>query len=454
MVVTGALLGLFVVSGCRQAPDEMESPVAVPAGFSESGGAMVPDAWWTAFGSPELDGLIEEALEGNLDLGVAWERLRAARAVREQAGAGLWPTLDIEGQGQLRRPEFMDGDQLQLGLSAGYEVDLWGRIRSRTAAEDFRVEATRADYEAAALSVSAEVARTWFGLVVARRQEALLESQVETNETVLRLLRNRFGSGQILRTDILQQTRLVEQTREQLYAAQARSRVLEHQLEVLLGRVPQEGIGLSVEALPGLPPLPETGLPAELVRRRPDMRAAWNRLMAADRDLAAAVAERYPRVTLSGSLFTEENDAINLFDEWIRSLVGNVVLPVIDGGRRRAVAEEAEAVRMQLLNAYGQTMLEAFREVEDALVREDRQRRQLESLEEQLRLARETYEQLRRQYFNGVTDYLEVLTALTDEQRLRRDTLSAQLALYEFRIALYRALAGGTAVARAPNPSG
>jgi len=250
------------------------------------------------------------ALESDLDLATAWERLREAEAVAARAGSDLFPDLDAEAEASLQRGDFRqdfddgddgddfgrDGDseeELRLGLAARYEVDLWGRLRSRVDAERYRAEASLADYRTAALSLSAEVTRGWFQLVETRSQLALLEEQITANEKVLTLLENRFGTGQVRGVDVLRQRQLVEATREQRITVEARLAVLEHLLAVLLGRPPRESIPAlsptaSAAALPELPPLPATGVPAELVRRRPDVRSAHLRLRAADRELADA----------------------------------------------------------------------------------------------------------------------------------------------------------------------
>jgi NodT family efflux transporter outer membrane factor (OMF) lipoprotein len=436
-------VALVSLTGCAPRTAKVSVPVEPPQSFSESGAVEPPVRWWTAFDDPRLNGLVERALQSNFDLESAWQRLRQARAVIEREAAALYPELDAEGEAAAREPEFDESERLRLGLASVYEVDLWGRIRSRADAERFRARATLADYRTAALSLSAEVARTWFQLLEARSQRNLLEEQVRTNEKVLQLLRVRFGSGQIRAVDILRQRQLVEATREQRIAAESRIGVLEHLLAVLLGRAPQEGVEAAGSALPELPARPATGLPVELIRRRPDIVRAYNLLQAADRDLAAAISNQYPRLTLTASLSTGGEDAAELFDEWARSFAGSLVAPLIDGGRRDAEVDRTEALKQQRLYEYGQATLTAFQEVENALVQEQKQAERIDSLEQQVRLASRAYDQLRVEYFNGVSDYIDVLTALTDAQELRRDLLSARLSLLEFRIALYRALAGG-----------
>ena len=195
--------------------------------------------------------------------------------------------------------------------------------------------------------------------------------------------------------------------------------------------------------LPGLPPLPHTGLPSDLVRRRPDLRQTFYELKARDADLAAAVANQYPRLNLSASISTSTESSEHLFDTWVASVAGQIVGPLFDGGRRRAEVDRREALLRAEAANYMQTTLEAFGEVEDALLREAQQHRIVKSLERQLTLNEMTYKQLRVQYINGASDYLSVLINLIEGQRLQRDLLVAKRELLEIRVALYRSLAGG-----------
>lgn len=436
------IFGVAVFIGCTPKTKKATLPLDSPEAFSESGSAVVPERWWTAFGDSAMNAVVDSALQSNFNLATAWQRLREAQAIVDRESSSLFPDLNALFEGELRRPEFDDTERLRLGLTSEYEIDLWGRIRSRIDAERFRKRATFADYQTAALSLSAEVVRTWYQLIEARNQLDLVEEQIETNENVLNLIEARFGSGQIRSVDILRQRQLLEATREQRIAAESRIQVLEHQLAVLLGRPPQEEIEVTYSDLPELPPLPATGIPMELVRRRPDVQRAYNQLQAADRDLASAISNRYPRLTLSASASTTGENAGSLFEEWAGAFVGSLIGPLFDAGERGAEVDRTRSVKQQRLYEYGQTVLISFQEVEDALVQERKQLERIRSLEEQVALARQSYEQSRIEYLNGVSDYIDVLTALTDEQQLRRDLLSARLVLLEFRITLYRALAG------------
>ncbi len=440
-----ALLLAGLLAGCASQPEEEPAPpVSVPESFSASGEEPAPERWWRSFGDERLNELVQDGLDANLDLLTAWQRLRAARATVDQQSASLYPNLNATANGEVTNSDSSDSQEtLSLGLSSEYEVDLWGRINSQVDAEQFRARATEADYRTAALTVTAEVTRAWYQLKAQRAQLDLAESQIRTNRDVVRLLETQFASGQAGSADVLRQRQLLASTEEQRLGVESDLRVLENQLAVLLGRAPRNTELPEGRGLPELPPLPDTGVPAELVQRRPDVRQAFNQLQAADADLAAAISNQFPRLTLTASASTQDNSVQDLFDNWATTLAANLVAPLIDAGQRDAQVSQARAVRRQRLYEYGQTVLTAFREVEDALVQERKQRQVIERIKRQLTLADATYEQLRRQYFNGQVGYIDVLTALTDRQDLERSLISARRQLIEFRIALYQALAGG-----------
>jgi NodT family efflux transporter outer membrane factor (OMF) lipoprotein len=441
----GAVLFLAAIASCAPKPTGIEPPIEEPPTFSRTGTELIPDRWWMAFEDPALNTLVDSALARNLDLAATWQQFLAAEAVVRREGADRWPQTDVQIQNAFRFPEpdFAGGENVQLGIGASYEVDLWGRIRSAVQAEKLRAGASLADYRTAAISLSAEIALTWYRLQAARKQLLLAQDQIGTNENIVKLIRARFGSGQVRAVDILRQTQLLETTRNQKIAFETNVALLEHQLAVLLGRAPQNELALDSIAFPTLPPMPETGLPLDLVRRRPDVRQAYLQLLAADRDWASAVRSKYPRLTIDMSAQLRANDFQSLLDNWAYNVAGNLLAPIFYGGRLSAEADRNEAVKQQQLYNYGQTVLIAFREVEDALIREQKQNERLVVMEKQLALAQSTNRQLRTEFINGLSVYLDVLLGLDQEQQLRRDYIDAQLEQLEIRIALYRALAGG-----------
>ncbi len=450
---TAALLlcGWLIVPlvGCT-VPGKMETRLLPenPGKFSDSGEVPAPCRWWSAFGDHQLDRLVSEALSSELTLRSFLARFRAAQATANREAAPLFPQIDGFFTGENRDSQTANISTLELGLTTSYEIDLWGRIQAAVEAEEKRAGAARADYHTVALTLAAEVSRTWFQLAEALAQRSLLESQIETNEKLARQLRNQFFGGQNRSVDVLRQDQLVAATRQQKAAVEASIRVLEHRLSLLLGRPPQEPLSYSHPHLPSLPPLPDTGIPSELVCRRPDVRGALLRLEAADRDVAVAVTDQFPRLTLSADVSTTNARAEDFFDDWIRTLAANLVGPLIDGGRRKAEVARTRAVKLERLFDYGQTVLVAFQEVEDALALEAGQVEQIRHLEEQIDLAEKTYDQLLVEYSNGVSNFIDLLTALTDLQQLRRDLILANRVLLEFRTTLYRALAGDIPLSR------
>jgi len=422
------------------------SPVDLPSQFSSSGGEQLPEQWWRSFNDQILDDLMTRALSDNLSLMVAWDRLNQAQAVARISGAELSPTLDAEGRAVhnwVNEDDSSGSSRFQFGLVAGYEVDLWGRIRSQRDAAVLDAVAGEEDFKAAAVTLSAQLATTWYQLVEQYGQVRILKQQIITNSKALELISLRFRTGQVGIADVLQQRQLIETNRGELARIQLRTQVLEHQLAVLVGLTPDRSVAPKVDVFSTLPALPRVGVPADLVRRRPDIRSAWVRLEAADHRLAASVAERFPRLSLSGQLGTEAGNVGDLFDNWLASLAGNIVSPIVDGGRRVAVVDRNRAIAAEELHSYGQTVLDALGEVENALVRERQQRRYIANLERQQVLAEQAMERIRDRYIKGGEDYQRVLAALLSLQGVQRNRLTAQRELYEFRIQLCRALAGG-----------
>lgn len=435
----------LIFNGCSRKTVDVTLPARIPEYFTRTGAASVPDRWWVVFEDQELNNLVDSALHSNFNLKSAWENLRAARFVVDRESSGLYPSVDATLQGGVDypQPDYVGGESFRFGLRSEYEVDLWGRIRSSAEAEEYRALATWSGYQATALMLSAEIVGTWFELAEALNQLELLNNQIEVNERMLRLLRARLGSGLIRSVDVLRQKQLIESNYGQQYQVESEIAVLEHELNLLLGRFPQSEIKAMPDSLPLLPSLPETGIPADLVMRRPDVQITYNRLMAADRDLATAISNKYPRFSLVASTSVRANNLSQLFEDWAYSLAGNLLAPVFRGGALNAEANRTEAVKNQLLYDYAESVLIALREVEDALVREAKQLKKIQSLREQADLAEKAYRQLRLEYFNGMANYIDVLTALNQEQQLQRNLLSEMSLMLMIRTSLYRALAGG-----------
>ena len=442
---------LLLVTGCTTVPERDPVTVQLPAAFSGTGTDLLAERWWESFGDSVLDRLVEQALAGNFSLQSVWARLDQAAAVERIARAGLYPSL--EGDGSAGRSwshnsRGSTGNDYSIGAMASYELDLWGRIDSNRQAATLDRQASEAELTAAAISLSAEVASTWYQLVEQYGQQALVSSQLDTNTRVLELITLRFRRGKVGATDVLQQRQLAESNRGELANVRSLIGVLEHRLAILLGATPKSRVNTPQDELIDLPPLPATGVPAALVQRRPDLRQGFYNLQAADQRTAAAVADRFPRISLLGSTDSVTDDVDDLFNNWLTNLTGNLVAPVIDGGRRRAEVDRNRALTEQSLSDYRQQLLDALGEVEDALLREQQQRAFIDSLDKQLVLSKQVIGRVRDSYLYGAVDYLRVLDVLLTDQNLERNRLTAQRELIDNRIALCRALAGGWTLER------
>lgn len=441
--VLSAAVSLALATACGAAPATVdEAPVEPPAEFSESGADTIDAQWWNSFDDPALNEVIDAALSGNLDLLAAAERVDAANALIDVRNAGRLPTVGATGRTGYTVPaEHGPPWSATVGLQASYEVDLWGRVGAAVSAEELRAQATATDYQAAAIGISAEIATTWARLGAAAESLALYDEQLANNRTVLEMLERRFSLGSVAAADVLRQRELVEATLQEREIVEADVDVLANRLALLMGRGPHEETPRPA-ALPTIPALPDTGVPADLLTRRPDVHAAFLRLQAADRDVASAMAARYPQLNLSAGITTGGPAAEGIFRDWALSLASDVFAPLFQGGRIRAEIERAEALERAQLYTYGQTMLVALREVEDALIREAREAQRIERLQARLALATESAARLETRYLNGTASYLDVLSATNDLQRLGRSVVAARLSHVEERIGLYRALAG------------
>ena len=448
------LVCIFLLAGCLPQMPGQASIFQPHGDFSASGQEPLPEQWWLSFEDQTLDNLIKRALAGNFNLQTAWDRVDRARAAARKAEAAFVPQLDgelgLDTQRSRVNSRTDSSQSYSIGLAASYEIDLWGRIDSISAAADLDAQASAEELQTAALTLSAQVAITWFQLLEQRGQIEILKQQIKTNEKTLEVISLQFRTGQVGIADVLQQRQVVETQKGELALAAGRAQLRQNQLAVLLGISPTRFTQASTEILGKLPPLPETGLQSKLVEKRPDVRAAWLRLQSADKQVAVAVADRFPRLSLTGRARTTSEEIESLFDNWLTSLAANLLAPIIDGGRRRAEVERTESVASEALHQYGQTVLDALLEVEDALSQEEKQLDYLVSVDRQLELATQATDRIRDRYLNGAEDYQRVLTSLISEQRLQRTRLTARRELFENRVNLCRALAGGWELTRQP----
>mgnify|MGYP006141884429 FL=1 len=411
---------------------------------------QAPSNWWTGFSSTQLNQLMAQAQADNLSLEATEARLRAAQASLDASQAGFFPTLtlnagrqentvkgtSIQGQATNNRGLFTSAS-----FVASYELDLWSRVRNTAKASELQLQATRYELDAARISIAGQLATTWTQWVAADQTVRLFEQELESFQTNLKLVELRFRQGIAVASDVLQQRQLVESAQGNLSLALSNRDVLLNSLSILVGQPPNK-LNLNREQLPMLPPIPSTGIPSELLNRRPDVQQAWSQVLATDRSVAAAIANRFPQLSLRASFSDQTRDSDLLFDNWVRNLSVNLVAPLFDGGARSAEVERQRALLDQAVAQYQEAAINALADVDNALIQETRQREAVESFQRQLDLAEQSLKRLFAGYRNGSVDYLAILDAQQSTSQLRRNLVSAQQQLVGFRIALYRAISG------------
>ena len=403
-------------------------------------GIKLQSRWWVALDDPFLDAIIKKALSDNLTVKQARARIEQAIATDKQAASFLYPEITGRASGVREwkgddRPE----DGHVAGLALSWEIDLWGRISAASKAAQYEIRASREDLEAVAVLLTAQVAETYYQIIEQQLQLSLLERQIKAGETLLELTELRFGYGEASVVDVFQQRQQLASTRSRVPIAKSSLRTLENRLHVQLGMAPERTSLKFANDFPQLTDLPLTGVPIDLLKNRPDLRRIYNELVSFDYRVAEAVADRFPKIGLSGNAsFTNGFST----EDRLLSLLLEAVAPVLDWNRREAEVEKRKAVLKEELARYTQVYLIAIEEVENALWQEQYQLELLNALEQQISIARLNLAETGNRYRQGLTDYLPVLAALQSLQLLERDILSRQRELISIRILLYRALGG------------
>lgn len=408
----------------------------------------IPMQWWEAYGSRELTTLIATAHRNNPDLAASVQRIARARAQARAARAGLFPSLDASAGSSRRWPgEGKASNAFQAGLDAAYEVDLWGGIDAVGKAAAADVLTTVYQHDAAALSLDAEVASTYFQVLNlgdrldnARRVLAIAERVLDLVETQARL-------GAASGLEVSRQRGAVASLRASIPSLERSRAESLNALAELIGTTP-DALAVAADSLDAvILPAVAPGLPSTLLERRPDLRAAEAGMAAAAYDVQAARAALLPSVRLTGSGGFSSTELSSLFSPtgFLTSLAAGLTAPLFDGGRLRAQRDAAEATRGEAIESYRAAVLAAFRDVEDALAATRFLAEIEEARADAVRQAEESYAIAEARYRVGRTDFLDLLDAQRtlfeqqdafEEVRLSRLTAS---------VSLYRALGGGWA---------
>ena len=449
-----------LLAGCSVQPKYERPAVELPDAWKQTAPRFAEDGrWWRIYGDPQLEKAVDEALAGNGDLLIAAARVDEARALLGEARSFFYPRIDAQGsvarqQISQRTATSFPGvprefSSHRAALEVSYELDLFGRLRSGANAARAELEASEASREAVRLALAAQVAKSYFALRSLDEQVLLTRRTVALREEALGLQKKRLQGGVISEFELRQLEAEAAVVRAQLPPLEREREREEVALSVLLGRSPKqvfEGtlqVKQSVDDTPEAPAVP-SGLPSELLLRRPDLVEAERRLAAANARIGVARAEMFPSISLTGVLGSESAALSNLFTGpatfW--TLGAAVMQPIFAGGRLQARAEAAEARERAAVADYQQAIRTAFGEVRTALIAQSRARESYDAESARAAALNETLRLARLRYQNGVASQLDVLDA-------ERGLLAAQIARIEALRAhraavadLFRALGG------------
>lgn len=450
--------------GCAVGPDYHRPEAPASASYKEAEGWKTAQPrdhiergqWWRVFGDAQLNALQEQLQISNQTIRAAEARYRQARAAVQQARSSFLPTVSLGAQST--RGNFIGssstgvvgtgadrvGQRYSASLDAGWELDVWGRIRRDVEASAAGAEARAADLAAARLSAQAELALNYFQLRVTEAQERLYEKTVADYEKSLQLTRNQYAVGVAGRSDVVQ-------AQAQLKAAQAQAVNLgvqraqfEHAIAVLIGKTPAELALEYAEPPAELPSIP-LGLPSELLERRPDIASAEREVAAANAQIGVAKSAYFPTLTLSGSNGYQSN----AFNHWFTapnrfwSVGPSLALTLFDFGARRSQTEQAIAAYDETVATYRQTVLAGLQEVEDNLVALKLQAQEMEFQEAAVQASREALALVNNQYKAGTVSFLNVLTAENTALANERTLLQLRGQQFSASVNLIKALGGG-----------
>lgn len=458
-----ALLAAGALGGCAVGPDYLRPANLLPALFgpapaeAEVTTATVDARWWQFFNDTTLNELIEQALQKNADLRLAVARVAQADAAAREAGAELYPGINLQAGSSSNKVSSKSAtyspampqirQSRSAGLAVSYELDVWGRVRRSDEAAQAQLLGSRYGRDAVRLSVAGLVANAYLTLRATDAQLAVSQETLATRQQALELVKKRVDAGLGSPVDLHQASGALAAAETQVIELRRQRALGEHQLALLSGN-PALRIAPPASADPQLlplPPLPPAGLPAQLVERRPDVREAEQKLIAANAGIGLAKAGYYPKFTLTGSYGSESKALGDLFaagaGTWGLGL--NLLLPLLDYGRTEARVDQAKAVNEQSLIAWENTLQGAYKDVRDALVNSREQAAAEQAQQVRVDQARETLRLVDLRYRAGHAGYLEVLDAqrtLNDAQLQQITTRQARLAA---AVGLFKALGGG-----------
>ncbi len=451
------------LTGCMVGPDyrppAIDAPPAYVGTVPQPAPPVVDKAvasltrWWTLFDDPLLVSLIERAVQTNLDVQVAEARVRQARAAVQGAQSFLWPTINTTGSAHRARTPGFPGNRgnidvlYQAGFDASWELDIFGGARRNIEASEADLAAADEARQDVLVTLTGEVAQTYIDLRSFQQRIAIARRNLQTQTQSARITRQRFEAGFVSGLDVANAEAQAATTAATIPLLESAAQQSIYRLSILLGLNPADLLPeLAPPApIPLQPPVVPLGVPSELLQRRPDLRKAEAQLHAATARIGVATADLYPRFTIGASAGLTSSDGIGSIGPGNRfwSIGPSVSWNVFDAGRTRANIEQQEAIGLQTLLTYRQSVLNALQEVENALIASTKEQEHRDELVKAVISNRRALDLSMRLYTQGQTDFLSVI----ESQRalfLTEDALASSTGtVLTDLVGLYKALGGG-----------
>jgi len=468
------------LAGCAVGPDYQAPKPQLPGGYhlmdAQQASKTAPDAvntrWWQTFNDPQLNSLIDRAVEGNLTLQQAVLRIAGARQELAQARGGLFPSLN--GSAKVTRQQLgLEGllkangatDQLdsetasqlssleqpvtlyQGSFDASWELDLWGKVRRQVELADAQTQAAIEQRNDALVSLEAEVARAYLQLRGAQATVATLEQQIAVAQQSWELTQSQQRNGLAPLTDVENARAQLSSLQAQLPQYQSQARQAMNGLAVLLGKTPGalDNELFAPKAMPALPQIVPVGIPATLARRRPDIRQAEATLHAQTANIGVSVAQLFPSLSLTGQLGVRNTD-VSYLDNWsshFYSVGPSLSIPIFQGGRLVSSVKLARAQQASAALDYRQTVLTALQDVENALVSYRADQARVTALDETTGSLQRAFDLASDSYRQGISTFIDVLDAQRQLAQAQEQATQARMQSALDLVALYKALGGG-----------
>lgn len=461
--ISAAAMLLSIISCSSQAPEYKVPSVDIPAEFKETYGkwevAKPNDhakrgEWWKKFNDPILNDLLTKANSNNFQIKAAAERYKNAKAFLSVNNASLYPQITANGQASQNRqsdlrplrganqPDYYDNNFVSMSLN--YELDLWGRVQSNIDSASALSDAANLDLESVRLLIQADVATNYISLRAVESQLEILKRDTDLYQKQANLMKRRFDMGISSGVDFYRLQSLVESNRIQEKNLETQRAKYEHLIALLLGESPSkftlpEGKFANLSA----PPI-QIQIPSTLLQRRPDIASAERRVAATNADIGIAKTAFFPVLSLGAMFGYQTSNQANLVGAsnsfW--TLGPLAFLTVFDGGRRAALVDQATARNAENVALYKNTVLSAFKEVEDILVEIRNREDSLEHIKNNLTYSNKTYSIATAKYKEGIANYLEIADAAIEKSKAETAEIDMQSKLLINKVLLIKSLSG------------